>query len=106
MNFKLNIYNLEGREPSEEASTENVIAENHHVQIDHSFRNFSTTYIRLGYETIPIMEILDETSPLNILPIKMATEMGIGLKSTQMHVWKTHISRNETAGNVLVTLTA
>ncbi|MBW0592197.1 hypothetical protein O181_131912 [Austropuccinia psidii MF-1] len=36
----------------------------------------------------------------------MATEMGIGLKNTQMHVWKNHILRNKTAGKVLVTLTA
>ncbi|MBW0577646.1 hypothetical protein O181_117361 [Austropuccinia psidii MF-1] len=106
MNFKLNIYNLEGKKPSEEALTENIIAENHHVGIDHSLKNFSTTYIRLGYETIPIMAILDETSPLNIIPIKMATEMGIGLKNTQMHIWKNHILRNKTAGKVLVTLTA
>ncbi|MBW0585673.1 hypothetical protein O181_125388 [Austropuccinia psidii MF-1] len=32
--------------------------------------------------------------------------MGIGLKSTQMNVWKDHILRNKTAGKVLVTLTA
>ncbi|MBW0537408.1 hypothetical protein O181_077123 [Austropuccinia psidii MF-1] len=32
--------------------------------------------------------------------------MGIGLKNTQMHVWKNHILRNKTAGKVLVTLTA
>ncbi|MBW0580096.1 hypothetical protein O181_119811 [Austropuccinia psidii MF-1] len=106
MNFKINIYNLEGKEPSEEASPENLISENHHVGIDHSFRNFSTTYIRFGYETIPIMAILDETSPLNLIPIQIATEMGIGLKSTQMHVWKNNILRNKTAGKVLVTLTA
>ncbi|MBW0583903.1 hypothetical protein O181_123618 [Austropuccinia psidii MF-1] len=106
INFKLNIYNLEGKEPSEEASTENLISENNHVGIDHSFRDFSTTYIRLGYETIPIMAILDETSPLNIIPIKFATGMGIGLKSTQIHVWKNHILRKKTAGTVLVTLTA
>ncbi|MBW0546535.1 hypothetical protein O181_086250 [Austropuccinia psidii MF-1] len=62
--------------------------------------------MRLGYETIPIMAILDETSPLNIIPIKMATQMGIGLKNTQMHVWKNHILRNKTAGKVLVTITA
>ncbi|MBW0526043.1 hypothetical protein O181_065758 [Austropuccinia psidii MF-1] len=49
INFKLNIYTLEGKEPSEEASTENMIAENHHVGIDHSLRSFSATYIRLGY---------------------------------------------------------
>ncbi|MBW0574413.1 hypothetical protein O181_114128 [Austropuccinia psidii MF-1] len=36
----------------------------------------------------------------------MATEMGIGLKNTQMHIWKNHILRNKTAGKVLVTLTA
>ncbi|MBW0582272.1 hypothetical protein O181_121987 [Austropuccinia psidii MF-1] len=36
----------------------------------------------------------------------MATEMGIGLKNTQMHVWKNHILRNKTSGKVLVTLTA
>ncbi|MBW0578222.1 hypothetical protein O181_117937 [Austropuccinia psidii MF-1] len=106
MNFKLDIWSLEGKEPSEEASTENIIAENHHVGIDQSFRNFFTTHIRLGYETIQIMSILDETAPLNIIPMKMATEMGIGLKSTQMHVWKNHILRNKTAGKVLVALTA
>ncbi|MBW0589673.1 hypothetical protein O181_129388 [Austropuccinia psidii MF-1] len=32
--------------------------------------------------------------------------MGIGLKSTQIHVWNNHILRNKTAGNVLVILTA
>ncbi|MBW0541521.1 hypothetical protein O181_081236, partial [Austropuccinia psidii MF-1] len=106
MNFKLKIYNLGGKKPSEKALTENIIAENHHVGIDHSLRNFSTTYIRLGYETIPIMAILDETSPLNIIPIKMETEVCIGLKNTPMHVWKNHILRNRTAVNALVTLTA
>ncbi|MBW0574456.1 hypothetical protein O181_114171 [Austropuccinia psidii MF-1] len=104
--FKLNIYDLGGKKPSEKALTENIIAENHHVGIDHIFGNFSATYIRLGYETIPIMAILDETSPLNIIPIKMATEMGIGIKNTQMHVWKNHNLTNKTAGKVLVTLTA
>ncbi|MBW0548681.1 hypothetical protein O181_088396 [Austropuccinia psidii MF-1] len=52
------------------------------------------------------MEISDETSPLNIIPIKMATEMGMGLKNTQMNLLKNHILRNKTAENVLVTLTA
>ncbi|MBW0572766.1 hypothetical protein O181_112481 [Austropuccinia psidii MF-1] len=106
MNFKRNIYDLGGKKPREKAPTKNIIAENHHVEIAHSFRNFSTTYITLGYEIIPIMAILDETSPLNIIPIRMATEMGIGLKSTQMHVWKNHILKNKTAGKFLVTVTA
>ncbi|MBW0528204.1 hypothetical protein O181_067919 [Austropuccinia psidii MF-1] len=106
MSFKLNIYDLEGKAPSKNALTKYIIAENYNAGIDHSFRNFSTTYIRLGYEKIPIIAILDETSPLNIIPIKMATEMGIGLKSNQMHVWKNNILRNKMAGKVLVTLTA
>ncbi|MBW0499523.1 hypothetical protein O181_039238 [Austropuccinia psidii MF-1] len=52
------------------------------------------------------MEIVNGTSPSNIISIKMETEMGIGLKNNQMHVWKNHISRNKSAGKDLVTLTA
>ncbi|MBW0560096.1 hypothetical protein O181_099811 [Austropuccinia psidii MF-1] len=101
MNFKLKIYELEGKEPSKSSITENIIAENHHVGINHSFRNVSTTYIWLGHETIAIMATLDETSPLNILPIKIATEMGIGLKSTQMRVWENYNLRSKQLERVL-----
>ncbi|MBW0533673.1 hypothetical protein O181_073388 [Austropuccinia psidii MF-1] len=100
MMFKLNIYGLEVKDSSEKTLTGHIPTENHHVAIDNSFSNLSTTYIRLGYETIPNMEILDETSLLNIIPIRLATEMGIGLKNTQMHIWKNHILRNKTAGKV------
>ncbi|MBW0567177.1 hypothetical protein O181_106892 [Austropuccinia psidii MF-1] len=58
-NVKLNIYDLEGKELSEKALTEIILAENHHFVIDHSFTDFSITYIRLGYETIPIIVILN-----------------------------------------------
>ncbi|MBW0521777.1 hypothetical protein O181_061492 [Austropuccinia psidii MF-1] len=40
MNFKLKIYDLEGKEPREKASTSNILAENHHVGIDNSLKRF------------------------------------------------------------------
>ncbi|MBW0468350.1 hypothetical protein O181_008065 [Austropuccinia psidii MF-1] len=51
------------------------------------------------------MASLDGTSPSKIIPIEMEIEMGIGLKNTQIHLLKNHISRNKTSGKVLVTLT-